>query len=147
MGLSLGNLQLWGEINGKKWSRNLSHLLLTLKMGGGLQRIERHLTYVKLTLLWSFCTDAGNIHTSISLHRNVTSVHSDPTVMDTRWILPHKMNGIYLSTALPTAYLQQVMVTHNSFSVWHLIIPLTSTDTRNLFTLYLVIARTPHEQT
>ena len=85
-------------------------------MGGGLQFIERHLTRVKLALLRPFGMDAGNVHTSVTLHCDVTSVHSDPTVMDARWILPHKMNGIYLLTGLPTAFLQQFMVMHNSFS-------------------------------
>jgi hypothetical protein len=131
----------------KKRSWNLSHLLLTLEKGGGLQCIERNLTHVKLTLLRSFGMDAGNIHPSITLYCDVTWVHSDPNVMDNWWIPPHKMNGIYLSTGLATAFLQWVMVTHNSFGAWNQIVPLTSTDMGNLFTLCLVIARIPHEQT
>jgi hypothetical protein len=131
----------------KRWSRNLSHHLLILKMGSGLWHIERHLTHTENHTSAGICIHAGNIHTSITLHFDVTLVNSDPTVMGTCWFLPHKMNGIYLSKGLPTAFLQQVMVTCNSFCTRNFIIPLTSTDTRNLFKLCLVIARTSHEQT
>jgi len=52
-------------------------------MGGGQQCIECHLTHVELTLLRSFGKDNGNIHTSVTLHYDVTSAHSALTVIDT----------------------------------------------------------------
>jgi hypothetical protein len=49
-------------------------------MDGRLRHIEHHLTHVKLTLLRAFGMDDGNIHPSVTLHFDVTPVHSDPTL-------------------------------------------------------------------